>query len=563
MTQHDQTSTSPNASLNVVRVEVGDLGVHVCIDDTRPDALSLFTNLPPVQQTRLVEDIWTIGVRVLGNAYSEAREAKLADIGRSLLDDVERHVRTQFQAQEQTLSAALARFFDPRDGEVAQRLTDFVADEGVLARFLREHLGADHSTLATTLAQSVGRDSELFKMLDPRTHEGLVHTLEARLCAVMEHSQQQLSHALDPMSEHGPVAKLLRSLQAELRSADEDRTAQLNKAVAALDANDESSALSRLIKETRAAKELLLESLNPQDPRSPLAAIRQTVAQMLDKHEHTQRAFFEDHQKRYRELASLVQEAVVRKQADATSPRGGTTFEAAVVEFAERVTRGGQYIVEATGNTSGRRGRSKVGDAVISFAEESAFAGCRVVIEAKRDGSYTLARALEEAQAARDNREADVAVFVFAATHAPSGIEDFSRYGNTIVVAWDPEDSSTDPVLRGAIVTALAMSRRKKMGDEGDRKALADVEKHMHEELSRLIRMRASVERITKSSDDLREELRKAQGKFEKLLDKAKSTLRALDVELVDEDAEVGTPISVPPLAREVGGSGMIDAPRG
>jgi hypothetical protein len=548
MTTHDD---HPPPSLHVSRITITDGGVHVCLDDTRPTALELFSGLPTNQQHTLVEDIWTLGARVLGNAYSQAREAKLEEIGRRLLDDVERHVRTRFEAQDKAVSKALARFFDPRDGEVARRLTDFVADEGVLARFLREHLGAEDSMLATTLARSVGQDSEIFRKLDPEAREGVVRTLEARLAAVMDRSQQQLFHALDPMSEHGPVAKLLRSLQEELKAADEDRTAQLSKAIAALDANDESSPLSRLMRETQAAKEVLLESLNPQGPRSPLAAIRRAVEEMLDKHGQVQRTFFDEHEKRYRELANLVQEAVVRKQAEAQSPRGGATFEKAVVEFAERVTRGGQYIVETTGNTVGRRSRSKVGDAVISFAEESAFAGCRVVLEAKHDASYKLKDALEEAEAARENRGADVAVFVFAANHAPSGIEDFARYGDTIVVAWDPEDPSTDPILRAAIVAALAMARRKKSADQGELDALADVEKRIHAELSRLKQMRTEVERISKASDALRGHLGKAQEQFEKLVDDAKNTLRALNVELVDEKAEIGTPIFVPRLTQE------------
>ncbi|MEX1366259.1 MAG: hypothetical protein AB1Z98_24255, partial [Nannocystaceae bacterium] len=155
----------------------------------------------------------------------------------------------------------------------------------------------------------------------------------------------------------------------------------------------------------------------------------------------------------------------------------------------------------------------------------------------------------------------DVAVFVFAASHAPAGLEDFSRHGNTIVVAWDPEDPSTDPVLRGAIVAALAMARRKQMGDKGDLEALADVDKRIHIELSRLGRMRSATDRIVKASDELRSELRKAETQFETLLEKAKSTLRGLNVELVDEESEAASPITLPrmggPTASSVG-----DAPR-
>ncbi|MEX1366929.1 MAG: hypothetical protein AB1Z98_27630, partial [Nannocystaceae bacterium] len=409
MSTTTQTSPSSGFGPRITQLTVRDSAVSVCIEDGRSDAVALFTDLSATQQEALAADIWTIGARALGSAYRQAREAKLEDIGNRLFHDVERHVRAQFEMHQQALQRALATYFDPSDGEVTRRLADFVADEGVLSRFLRAHMGREQIALATTLAGSVGRDSELFKRLDPDAREGVVCTLEERLSAVMQSSQQQIVHALDPQSEHGPVARLLRALHTELQETDQERTAQLSRAVAALDANDESSALSRLMHETRDAKTVLLESLNPQDPRSPLAAIRRTVEEMLDKHGQLQRAFFDDHQQRYRELATLVQESVVRKATEAKGPRGGATFEAAVIEFAEHVTRGGQYIVEATGNSTGRRSRSKVGDAVISFGEESAFAGCRVVLEAKRDSSYTLPRALQESRDARDNRGADVA----------------------------------------------------------------------------------------------------------------------------------------------------------
>jgi hypothetical protein len=543
----DQVSKNP-VSVSVTKLEAA---VRACVEDHRPHTVELFGDLDDPDAKELALDAWSIGLRALGNAYSRARESRLEDVGRTLLDDMARELQSQVELQQRTIADALKRFFDPTSGEVVQRLDAFVADEGVLARFLGDYVGTEHSVLAKTLAGQVGANSELFKKLSPSEKDGLVQVLEAKLTVVMEENQRRLVKALDPLDDEGAVAKLLKTLRKELEDADEDRAAQLNKALAALDANDETSLLSRLMRETLDAKQTLLRSLNPQDPESPLGAVKKTMETMLEAHGQTQKQLLEAHQERQKELEVLIRETVVRlearKDAEAVSPRGGTTFEGAVVAFVEDAVRGGTYVVEATGNTTGKcRGR-KVGDAVIEFTEESAYAGCRVVVEAKRDSSYTIAKALDEMEVARENREASVGVFVFAASHAPAGFPGFARYGSTILVTWDVEDPSTDPTLRGALMAALAMAtRRKNDADEGDLQALRDVEKRIQDELVRIAKMRKANDKISQSSDEIRDELRKADRKFEILLDKAKDTLRALNVELLEEAEEVASPIMLP-----------------
>jgi hypothetical protein len=52
---------------------------------------------------------------------------------------------------------------------------------------------------------------------------------------------------LDPLEKDGAVGRFLRSLREELQTADDDRAKQLAAALAALDANDETSLLNRLV----------------------------------------------------------------------------------------------------------------------------------------------------------------------------------------------------------------------------------------------------------------------------------------------------------------------------
>jgi hypothetical protein len=529
--------------------------VRACVEDRRVDTIELFAELDAAEREKLAEDAWSIGVRALGNAYSRARETRLEDVGRTLLADIERQLERQLDLQQRTVADALGRFFDPQDGEVVKRLDAFVDDEGVLARFLRSYLGDEHSVLAKTLASHVGEHSELFKKLSPNEKDGLVSLLEARMTVVLEENQRSLSKVLDPLAEDGAVAKLLRALRKELVSADEDRASRLDRAIAALDANDESSALSRLMRETREARQTLLRSLNLQHPDSPLAAIKRTVETMLEAHGQTQKQLLEAQQERQQQLEAFIRESIARfearKHAEAGSPRGGSKFEDTVLAFIEHATQGGTYVVEPTGNTIGKRRGCKVGDAVIHFGSESAFAGCRVVVEAKRDKSFTLIKALEEMQTARENREAEVGLFVFATSHAPDGFPGFARYGTTMVVTWDPDDPATNPMLHGALLAALAMATRTRTeADEGNLAGLRDIEGRMQTELKRIAKIRAANLRISNSADEIADELRKAERAFQQLLGDAKDTLRALNVELIDEDDEIASPITLPACPR-------------
>jgi len=77
--------------------------------------------------------------------------------------------------------------------------------------------------LAETLARQVGERSELFRKLSPTESDGLVKVLEWQLREVMDQGHGELGKARDPLAEDGAVARFLRSLREELKSADEDR----------------------------------------------------------------------------------------------------------------------------------------------------------------------------------------------------------------------------------------------------------------------------------------------------------------------------------------------------
>jgi hypothetical protein len=525
------------------------------IRDRRSDAIALFTDLDEHQRKQLALDAWTIGLRALRNAHAAAQESKLKEVGAALLSEIDHQLRAHVEHQQETIGSVLARFFDPSDGQVNQRLSAFLDDHGVLAHLLEKYLGPQNSVLAEALARQVGETSPLFKKLSPTESDGLVKVLEEQLGAVMSRSHAELVRALDPLAEDGAVARFLKSLRTELKGADEDREKQLSAALAALDANDEGSLLSRLVRETHRAREDVLAAVNPESENSPMAILKDSLTKVLEEQGATQTEHATRQETRQARFEKEVREALARietkRTQDLKTTRGGLDFEDAVTSFVCAATQAAPCIFDVTAMTAGV-GRCKKGDAVLRFTAESAFVGSGIVFEAKRDATYTAQRAIDELDAARKNRDALAGVFVMARSHAGEVFPRFARYGNNVLVTWDDQDPSTDAYLHAAVLLGMALvTRHRSTGDVGDIAALRDIEARIEAELSRLDRMEKHSETIRKNVDGISDEVRKAQKALDLLLRKAHSTLNALNVEINDEAVERASPIALGPDSLE------------
>lgn len=84
------------------------------------------------------------------------------------------------------------------------------------------------------------------------------------------------------------------------------------------------------------------------------------------------------------------------------------------------------------------------------------------MIEAKEDKSYTVRMALAEIEKARQNRCAQLDIFVFSSATVPDGTEMLKRYGNDIVVVWDQDDPASDIRLKCAVSMARALVIRER-----------------------------------------------------------------------------------------------------
>lgn len=271
----------------------------------------------------------------------------------------------------------------------------------------------------------------------------------------------------------------------------------------------------------------------------------------IEQHAKTQTDIMEAFEERQKKLDHDIREVVARlderKRGDAVSPRGGRRFEDQVCQFTHDALAGASVFIEDTGATVGARSGCKVGDQVVRFHQESIYAGAAVVIEAKRDAGYTMEKALAELDIARSNRTAQAGVFVLAKSHAMNGFPGFTRCGNDVLVIWDENDPMTDAYLQAAILLALGLATRQKRGDDdGNIKALADIEQKIERELKRHEKMRDLVETIQKKAEDLADELRKGTKGLHVLVKDAKATLKALNVELAAAEEERAEPLLFP-----------------
>ena len=449
--------------------------------------------------------------------------------------------------QERAVAEALRQYFDPSDGRLAERLDAAVGDRGLLASVLDRYVGPT-SVLAETLTRHLGAESAIFKRLSPTDGEGLVKIVETKVAEVLARHQAELNRALDPLAADGAIARFFGELRSELTAAGSGQADQLRVALAALDANNEHSAISRLMRETSQARRDLLGALNPRDPASPLAAIEATVRALIDGQSKGLTSFQEEMRQRHDSLGTEVREALARietrRRMDARTPDGGRVFEAALAAFISERLRNAPIVIEETGNSVGLRPRCKVGDLVLRHTGEGAFAGAALVIEGKHDRSYSVATALAELTEARENRGASAGLLVMATSHASPGFPRLARHGQDVLVCWDPDDPASDAWLEAGLTLGLYLVSRTRAADDGDLRAMVDVEHRIDVELSRITTLEKHNKKVEEGCDAIAAELRKAKKELRVLLDKAKSTLRSLDVAL-DEAAERECPLDV------------------
>lgn len=431
------------------------------------------------------------------------------------------------------LSTILTQYFDPAKGDLPQRLARLVNKDGELEGILSRHVEGEASTLARTLAQHLGEQSPLFRLLSPHQSDGILNafreTIEAALQVQRElvlrqfsldDKESALSRLIAEVTDaNGQLQKdfvgNLASIQSEF-SLDNEQGAlsrlvgRVEKAqrtiVEQFSQDNEDSALSRLSRLLEKTNSRVENSLTLDDEKSPLSRLRRELFLVIE-------TLTKSHTEFQAEVRETLVEFKARRQEAARSTAHGGDFQEAVGTVLQAEVQRLGDVFEATGNKTGCKLYRKTGDFVVILGSESAAPQARIVCEAKEDKSYDLAMALAEMQEARENRLAQIGIFVFSQSTAPSGIEPLARFGSDIVVVWDRDDANTDFLLKAALSMARALVVRERLARE---KCEADFS-DMDTALVRIAQEAESLGQIVTWASTIQNNGRKILEKIEKI----------------------------------------------
>jgi|SRR5579859_3047336 len=202
----------------------------------------------------------------------------------------------------------------------------------------------------------------------------------------------------------------------------------------------------------------------------------------------------------YTDLRTSLETSLVRRQEQRRSAVGGFIFEDEVGKLLKDIIGRSGDKLDAVGDFEGTISKNKVGDFVISLNSDSLAAGERIVIEAKRDSTFTRSRVISECHVACKNRDAQVAIFVWdrqygEAKHQPP----LSRDENHIIVLWDAEDPSTDLYVNAA----FWLARSAMMPKSAERRIARVQEGVIRNAFQQIAGLSTTLEKVKKSGEDV------------------------------------------------------------
>ena len=428
------------------------LYLHLAITD--PEVLAAVSEYPngPLR-TEFVANCLKVGVLSLRAARGVVDGGEIRAAGDHLIDQLAERLTGYRTLLEENLANSLSHYFDPASGIFNTRVENLVKDDGELFRVINGQISAVQQGLASTMERFVGENSAFLSLLDPSESNRLLSAMRETVGGVLESEKTCILAQFSLDNPESALCRLVRELNASHGNLTHALGTQINDVVAEFSLDKPDSALSRLVGRVEAAQRSISQEFSLDNDGSALRRLRDEMHGQLQTLTQAQINF-------HSEVVGLLSSMNARKEAEARSTTHGAVFEEAVGNQLRSLGGPAGDVIEDCGTTTGLIRNSKVGDHLIVLPPESAAAGARIVVEAKESASYSLKSTLEEADEARRNRSAGICLFVHSARTAPAGLEPLSKYGNDVLVVWDPEDPTSDTVFKAGYLTAKALSIR-------------------------------------------------------------------------------------------------------
>jgi hypothetical protein len=501
-----------------------------------------------------------IGVLALKQARGRIDADLIQRETQRMLAGMESQLSAHASQIQEKLAGSLKEYFDPESGRFPERVQQLVKQDGELEQLLRRQIGGDDSQLCKTLLAHFGQQSPLMKLLNPSESEGLLaalgQTLEIQLTAQRNHVLREFS--LD--NKEGALARMIGELTTNHGQLTEALQKKIDTVVAEFSLDKEDSALSRLVSNVDRAQRTITREFSLDDDTSALsrlatmlqntrtaidgnltldgessslARLRRELLSILQAHTETNSAFQE-------EVKVALGKMIARREESQRSTQHGVAFEDAVCGYLEYHAQQTGDIATRTGATTGLIKNCKKGDCVVELNPDSAAPGAKVVVEAKEKAGYTLTEARAEIETARQNREAQVGLFVFSRKTAACGFDDVFRSGNDVFVVWDPEEPETNLHLKIALTLARALCIRVEQQNESQAADFAAIT----EAILEIEKQSQSLAEVTRSAETIK-------SGAEKVLDRVRITRKSLERQVEILQARVGDLKSAAPGTSE------------
>jgi len=474
-TSAEETFSAPSAELPY------QLVLELAVED--PDTIAeLCQHAEGDDRERFALSALRIGVLALRQARGQVDGEQIRRQTDHMLHSLQSQLNDHASLVHTRLTSSLKDYFDPESGRFQERVSRLIRKDGELEDLLRRQIGTEDSELSKTLAVHFGQESPLWKLLAPDESRGLLKALRDTFDEQLKSQRDRILAEFSLNNKEGALSRLIDELHTHHDELTENLQGKIDGVVKEFSLDEENSALSRLVRNVEGAQRMItsefsldndasalsrikgmLEStqqaidsnLTLDNDDSALSRLRKEVLDILDANSKTNHSFQE-------EVKLSLQKMVVQREEAARSTTHGLVFEDVVCEFLSREALKLGDIATLTGDTTGLIKNRKLGDCVIELGPESAAPSARIVVEAKEKDKYPIAQAREEIDGARNNRGAQVGLFVYSASLAPAEMlaAPLLRYGNDVFVIWNPQDAGTDLFLKTAFTLARALCVR-------------------------------------------------------------------------------------------------------
>jgi hypothetical protein len=507
--------------------------VHLSLDVTDSDSVKeLIIRKEGRTRDEYALSALKIGILSLRHASGQMDVAAMQREGDRFLRELGQTLASSRTQLTDDLAGVLKEYFHPSSGRFQERVERLIRRDGDLEQVLRRQIGSDGSELAKTLAEHLGENSAIMRLLDPNESASLVRAIRQSAEEALESERSRILAQFSLDNKESALSRMVAELSDTNGRLTGDLTNKIDEAIREFSLDKDDSALSRLVRKVEAAQrtitnELSLDNegsalnrmssllgnatdainnnLSLDQEGSALGRLRREVVEILDRHEAQATTF-------QRDVTCALEAMKARREESLRSTTHGKEFQDVVFEFARREAERGGDLATCTGNMTGAIKHCKIGDATFELGPDCAAAGERFVIEAKEDASYDLNKARLEMESARKNRDASVGLFVFSRKTAPAGQDSFLRYGNDVFVIWDAEDLGNDTILKAAVSLAKGLcvrAAKARDAEAADFQAIDSALLAIEKEAKRLRDMTKWTDTIKSNSVKILEEARK------------------------------------------------------